>query len=116
MRVEKSASRELFLLAHQRAHLNFVEVDVRIRRCVGSAFHRQEVKRFPLPSTIIFYLSLIQPVLQHWALALLRVEYRMDENQVLEFSLHLAKEADGRAFDVRIENPLSNVVNPHEDC
>lgn len=41
------------------------------------------------------------------------IEYRLDENQVFDFSLRLANEPDGRPFDVRIENPLSNVVNPH---
>jgi molecular chaperone DnaK (HSP70) len=44
----------------------------------------------------------------------LLIEYRLDENQVLEFSLRLADQPDARPFETRIENPLSNVVNPHE--
>ena len=44
----------------------------------------------------------------------LRIDYRIDENQIFDFSLRLADQPDARPFDVRIENPLSNVVNPHE--
>jgi molecular chaperone DnaK len=44
----------------------------------------------------------------------LSIEYRLDENQVFDFSLRLADQPDSRPFEVRIENPLSNVVNPHE--
>ena len=42
------------------------------------------------------------------------VEYGMDENQVFDFSLRLADQPGSRPLEVRIENPLSNVVNPHE--
>ena len=41
------------------------------------------------------------------------LEYRIDENQVLEFKLTLAADDDDNPFLGRIENPLSNVVNPH---
>ena len=41
------------------------------------------------------------------------IEYRLDENQVFDFSLRLADQPESRPFEVRIENPLSNVVNPH---
>lgn len=41
------------------------------------------------------------------------LEYRIDENQVLEFKLTLAAADDDNPFVCRIENPLSNVVNPH---
>jgi molecular chaperone DnaK (HSP70) len=41
------------------------------------------------------------------------LEYRIDENQVLEFKLTLAAADDDNPFVGRIENPLSNVVNPH---
>src|SRR5262249_47283053 len=41
-------------------------------------------------------------------------EYGMDEDQVFDFSLRLADQPDSRPLEVRIENPLSNVVNPHE--
>jgi molecular chaperone DnaK len=43
----------------------------------------------------------------------LRLEYRIDENQVLEFRLMLADKKETKPFAGRIENPLSNVVNPH---
>ena len=43
----------------------------------------------------------------------LKLEYRLDENQVLEFRLTLADEAGNEPFRGSIENPLSNVVNPH---
>ena len=42
------------------------------------------------------------------------IEYRIDENQVFDFSLRLADQPDGRPFEIQVENPLSNVVNPHE--
>lgn len=42
------------------------------------------------------------------------IEYSQDENQVFDFSLRLADQPDARALQVRVENPLSNVVNPHE--
>jgi molecular chaperone DnaK (HSP70)/Tfp pilus assembly protein PilF len=42
------------------------------------------------------------------------IEYRLDENQVFDFTLRLADQPAARPFEVRIENPLSNVVNPHE--
>ena len=42
------------------------------------------------------------------------IEYRLDENQVFEFTLRLAEHPEARPFEVRIENPLSNIVNPHE--
>jgi molecular chaperone DnaK (HSP70) len=41
------------------------------------------------------------------------LQYRIDENQVLEFKLTLAAADDDNPFIGRIENPLSNVVNPH---
>lgn len=41
------------------------------------------------------------------------LEYRIDENQVLEFRLTLADARDAEPYAGRIENPLSNVVNPH---
>ena len=41
------------------------------------------------------------------------LQYRIDENQVLEFKLTLAAADDDNPFLGRIENPLSNVVNPH---
>lgn len=41
------------------------------------------------------------------------LEYRMDENQVLHFRLRLADREDAPEFIGQIENPLSNVVNPH---
>lgn len=43
----------------------------------------------------------------------LLLEYRIDENQVLEFRLTLADDDSHEPFKGRIENPLSNVVNPH---
>jgi len=42
----------------------------------------------------------------------LRLEYRIDENQVLEFRLTLADGKEAEPFVGRIENPLSNVKNP----
>jgi molecular chaperone DnaK len=43
----------------------------------------------------------------------LKLEYRLDENQVLQFRLTLADQPESNPFDGSIENPLSNVVNPH---
>ena len=43
----------------------------------------------------------------------LQVEYRLDENQAFDFALRLANYPDARSFEVRVENPLSNTVNPH---
>jgi tetratricopeptide (TPR) repeat protein len=43
----------------------------------------------------------------------LQIEYRLDENQVFDFALRLASQPDARPFEVRVENPLSNIVNPH---
>ena len=43
---DQHAGLELFLLAHQRPHLNLLEVDRQIRRSLGGSFHRQEVKKF----------------------------------------------------------------------
>lgn len=43
----------------------------------------------------------------------LRLEYLLDENQVLHFRLTLADRREQNPFTGRIENPLSNVVNPH---
>jgi len=43
----------------------------------------------------------------------LKVEYRLDENQAFDFTLRLANQSDARPFEVRVENPLSNIVNPH---
>lgn len=43
----------------------------------------------------------------------LRLEYLLDENQVLSFRLTLADRAEQEPFTGKIENPLSNVVNPH---
>ena len=42
----------------------------------------------------------------------LRLEYRVDENQVFEFRLTLADASDAIPFSQRIENPLTNVINP----
>lgn len=41
------------------------------------------------------------------------LEYRLDENQVLEFRLSLDNSDQSSPFTGRIENPLSNVVNPN---
>jgi molecular chaperone DnaK (HSP70) len=40
------------------------------------------------------------------------LEYRIDENQVFEFRLWLADDPKAETLTGRIENPLSNVVNP----
>lgn len=41
------------------------------------------------------------------------LEYRLDENQVLELRLRLECRPDEDPFDCKLENPLSNVVNPN---
>ena len=41
------------------------------------------------------------------------LEYRMDENQVLHFRLSMEDREDAPTHVGKIENPLSNVVNPH---
>jgi hypothetical protein len=43
----------------------------------------------------------------------LRLAFRIDENQVFHFRLTLVADKDAEPFTGRIENPLSNVVNPH---
>ncbi len=43
----------------------------------------------------------------------LRLEYRLDENQVLEFNLTLDGQPEAEPFVGRLENPISNVVNPN---
>ncbi len=43
----------------------------------------------------------------------LLLEYRMDENQVLDLRLTLAQVEDVEPFSTTIENPLTHVVNPH---
>lgn len=40
------------------------------------------------------------------------VEYRFDENQVLEVALGLASDPEGHRYACTIENPLTHVVNP----
>jgi molecular chaperone DnaK (HSP70) len=42
------------------------------------------------------------------------IQYSLDQNQSFDFNLRLAEHPDSRPFEVRVENPLSNVVNPHE--
>jgi tetratricopeptide (TPR) repeat protein len=42
----------------------------------------------------------------------LQLEVQLDENQVLDLQLALAADPDGQHFDLQIENPLTNVVNP----
>lgn len=44
----------------------------------------------------------------------LRLDYQLDENQVLTFSLALVDQADVPPFEGTLENPLTNVVNPHQ--
>ncbi len=41
------------------------------------------------------------------------VECRLDENQVFDFRLLVAEQTDGRPFEKTVENPFTNVVNPH---
>lgn len=43
----------------------------------------------------------------------LRLDYRIDENQVFQFKLTLADTPDAPPFAGRVDSPLSNVVNPH---
>jgi len=43
----------------------------------------------------------------------LRLQYRINENQVFEFRLTVADDPKGTPFEQSIQNPLSNVVNPH---
>ena len=43
----------------------------------------------------------------------LRLRCRMDENQILELQLGLADDPDALPFEARIENPITNVVNPN---
>lgn len=40
------------------------------------------------------------------------LEYRYDENQILNFRMTLARNTDAEPFTFTIENPLTNVVNP----
>lgn len=42
-----------------------------------------------------------------------RIEYRMDENQVLHFRVSMEERPEASAYAARVENPFSNVVNPH---
>jgi tetratricopeptide (TPR) repeat protein len=42
----------------------------------------------------------------------LLLEVQLDENQVLDVQLALAADPENRRFDLQIENPLTNVVNP----
>lgn len=41
------------------------------------------------------------------------LEYRLDENQVLELRLRLECRSEEEPFTCKLENPLSNVVNPN---
>lgn len=43
----------------------------------------------------------------------LHLQFRIDENQVFHFRLTLAEDPSASPFIGHIENPLSNVVNPH---
>ena len=43
----------------------------------------------------------------------LRLDYRIDENQVFHFKLTLADAPNAKPFAGRVDSPLSNVVNPH---
>ncbi len=45
----------------------------------------------------------------------IQLRYRMDENQVLEVHLNLVHKPKQTEFKGRIENPLTNVVNPNAD-
>ncbi len=40
------------------------------------------------------------------------LKYRLDENQVLEMTLHLASAVNRAGFDFTVENPLTNLLNP----
>jgi len=42
----------------------------------------------------------------------LLLEFRFDDNQVLDLKLKLAEEGRGQPFKMTLENPLTNVVNP----
>jgi tetratricopeptide (TPR) repeat protein len=53
----------------------------------------------------------IQPPVNRGDRVVLR--YRMDQNQILELKMWLATKQDVEPFEVRIENPISNVVNPN---
>lgn len=44
----------------------------------------------------------------------LNLEYRMDANQLLELKLSLVSNDAGQVFAEKIENPLTNVVNPDD--
>ena len=56
----------------------------------------------------------------HWDMTMvrkgspLRLEYAYDENQVFHLELKLADFPESVAFQARIENPLSHVVNPNK--
>lgn len=41
------------------------------------------------------------------------LEYRLDENQVLELALGLVADPTGPRFEYEVENPLTHVVNPN---
>lgn len=41
------------------------------------------------------------------------LEYRIDENQLFEFKLTLADNINAKPYNLVIENPLTNVVNPN---
>jgi len=43
----------------------------------------------------------------------LRLDYQIDENQVLNFRLTLADATDATPFSGHVDNPFTNVVNPH---
>ncbi|MFQ3670999.1 MAG: Hsp70 family protein [Verrucomicrobiia bacterium] len=43
----------------------------------------------------------------------LRLKFRLDENQALHLELTLADLPDEKPFSLMMENPLTNVVNPH---
>jgi molecular chaperone DnaK (HSP70) len=42
----------------------------------------------------------------------LLLEFRFDDNQVLDLKLRLADKGQGKPFKMTLENPLTNVVNP----
>ncbi len=44
----------------------------------------------------------------------IRLEYRMDENQVLQLKARLDEMDEGEEFSATLENPLTHVVNPNE--
>ncbi|MGE3843382.1 MAG: Hsp70 family protein, partial [Vicinamibacterales bacterium] len=76
-------------------------VQLRVEIVIGEQGHEQTV-----------FASLWQipaPVNQGDRLAL---TCRLDENQVLQFSLSLADSPEAAPFEGRVENPLANVVNP----